>query len=115
MKIEVIKSEKVAINCRTTISFVKGESIEVPDECVKRLIKLGITKIKGDNDDELDLLRKEAKELNIKSSHVMGINKLKEAINSKKEESKENKETNEKALPTLENKAITNIKNKNKK
>ncbi len=111
MLIKIIKSDKVAIDCRTQISFEKGKIEDIDDNIAKTLIELGIATDKVDNKadnseevEKLKALRKEGKELNIKSSHVMGIDKLKEAIKAKKAE---------KALPPLQNKAITNINNKN--
>lgn len=72
MLIKIIKSEKLAIDCRTTISFEEGEIKDnLDDKVAIRLMELGI------------------------------------AIKFKAKE--------EKALPKLQNKAITNLKNKNKK
>ncbi len=112
MKITIIKDCKIYGNSpRQLHIFKKDSAIEANDELAKRLIELDYGKDEfAKNDSELEALKKEAKELNIKSSHMMGIDKLKKAIKAKKGE---DEKKGEKALPPLKNKAITNINNKN--
>ena len=111
MKILINKDCKIYGNHPRQLHIFKKDSvIEANDDFAERLIELDYGRDESEKDNnELESLKAEAKELKIKSSHVMGIDKLKEAILAKKDE---DEKKGEKALTSLENKAITNINNK---
>jgi len=119
MKIKILKTTKAASCPRGihTKEYIKDEVCEIFDDLAKVFIKEGwgeaVTAKKVEDNTELKALRAEAKELKITSSHLMGIDKLKEAIEAKKDEADDEADDEaEKVLPTLDNKAITNIDNK---
>lgn len=102
MKITIIKDCKIySNNPRQFHNLKKDCIIEASDTFAKRLIELNYGKNIEDNNEELEALKEKAMKLEIKFHANIGIEKLKAKIEAK-----------EKALPTLENKAITNLNNK---
>ena len=129
-EVKILKTLKIySDNPRTLNTLVKDEVREFQKDFADQLLELGYAK-ENKVDDELESLKEEAKELKIKGAHLMKSKEtLIKAIADKKLENTE-KEANEqaeiarkeleakeleakkKALPKLENKAITNLDNK---
>lgn len=108
MLVTIVKKGKVAEKGYIVHTLVAGEEKEVNDIFGKRLMELGHAREAGDdpqdeddNKEKLEALKEKAMKLEIKFHTNIGMEKLKAKIEAK-----------EKALPTLENKAITNLNNK---
>ena len=127
-EVKILKALNIySDNPRTLNVLVKDEVKEFQKEFADQLLELGYAKENKNKAEEveeveeveaeveaetpnLDALKAQAKELKIKGSHLMkSEEKLIKAIEEKKAE---NLEVSEKALPKLENKAITNLDNK---
>ena len=127
-EVKILKTLNIySDNPRTLNVLVKDEVKEFQKEFADQLLELGYAKENKNKAEEveeveeveaeveaetpnLDALKAQAKELKIKGSHLMkSEEKLIKVIEEKKAE---NLEVSEKALPKLENKAITNLDNK---